>query len=60
VTNLLSSDTTVLQFQIYDYTGAVTPYLRPPQGDVDIRVAAIAKHVFGMQVVMWNQDALDW
>lgn len=45
---------------IYDYSGYVPLYLRPPQGDVDYRVAAIAKHVYGMQIAMWNQDELDW
>ncbi|CAO1617828.1 unnamed protein product [Sympodiomycopsis kandeliae] len=45
---------------IYDYTGYVPLYWRAPQGDVDKRVNAIAKHVFGLQHVFWTQDANDW
>jgi chitin deacetylase len=33
---------------------------RPPYGDVDNRVRAIARHVFGLTTVIWNRDALDW
>lgn len=46
---------------IYDLTGGRVPkYWRPPQGDADNRVRAIAKEVFGMTVVFWNQDTEDW
>ncbi|PWN51716.1 glycoside hydrolase/deacetylase [Violaceomyces palustris] len=45
---------------IYDYTGKVPMYFRPPEGDVDARVRAIAKEVLGLQTVMWNKDADDW
>ncbi|EPQ30263.1 uncharacterized protein PFL1_02379 [Pseudozyma flocculosa PF-1] len=45
---------------IYDLTGKVPMYFRPPEGDVDARVRAIAKEVFGLQTVMWNKDADDW
>lgn len=45
---------------IYDLTGAVPMYWRPPEGDVDARVRAIAKEVLGLQTVMWNKDADDW
>lgn len=45
---------------IYDLTGSVPMYWRPPEGDVDARVRAIATEVLGMQTVMWNKDADDW
>lgn len=45
---------------IYDYSGKIPLYLRPPQGDIDRRVMTIAREVFGVQVVMWNEDLLDW
>lgn len=46
---------------IYDLTGGRVPkYWRPPQGDADNRVRAIAKEVFGMTTVFWNQDTEDW
>lgn len=45
---------------IYDISGYVPAYWRPPEGDVDNRVRAIAKYVFGMQTVMWTHDADDW
>jgi chitin deacetylase len=45
---------------IYDISGMIPMYFRPPEGDVDARVKAIAKYVFGMQTVMWTHDADDW
>lgn len=45
---------------IYDYSGYIPMYWRPPSGDVDNRVVAIAKEVLGMQLVMWNRDTFDW
>ncbi|CDU24419.1 related to chitin deacetylase precursor [Sporisorium scitamineum] len=45
---------------IYDLTGCVPMYWRPPEGDVDARVRAIATQVLGLQTVMWNKDADDW
>lgn len=45
---------------IYDYTGYVPLYWRAPQGDIDKRVSAIAKYVFGLQHVFWTNDANDW
>lgn len=45
---------------IYDISGYIPAYWRPPEGDVDNRVRAIAKYVFGMQTVMWTHDADDW
>lgn len=35
-------------------------YWRSPQGDIDIRVSAIAKYVFGLHHVFWTNDANDW
>lgn len=45
---------------IYDLTGLIPAYFRPPEGDVDNRVRAIAKYVLGMQTVLWTHDADDW
>ncbi|RDB22526.1 Chitin deacetylase [Hypsizygus marmoreus] len=40
--------------------GRVPRYWRPPFGDSDNRVRAIAKEVFGLETVIWNQDTEDW
>ncbi|RSH91099.1 hypothetical protein EHS25_010275 [Saitozyma podzolica] len=40
--------------------GRLPLYWRPPFGDVDNRVRAIAKGVFGLETVPWNQDSADW
>ncbi|KAF8655300.1 hypothetical protein AX16_003198 [Volvariella volvacea WC 439] len=40
--------------------GRIPRYWRPPYGDSDNRVRAIAKEVFGLETVIWNQDTLDW
>ncbi|THH19768.1 hypothetical protein EW146_g1440, partial [Bondarzewia mesenterica] len=46
---------------IYNSTGGrLAAYWRPPYGDTDTRVTAIAKEVFGLTTVMWNQDTNDW
>ncbi|PPQ91816.1 hypothetical protein CVT25_000265 [Psilocybe cyanescens] len=46
---------------IHNSTGGRVPkYWRPPYGDSDTRVSAIAKEVFGLQTVVWNQDTSDW
>ncbi|KAK4684056.1 chitin deacetylase, partial [Tremellales sp. Uapishka_1] len=46
---------------ISDLNGGRLPaYWRPPYGDVDNRVRAIAKGVFGLETVVWNQDTGDW
>lgn len=46
---------------IFDLSGGRLPaFWRPPFGDVDNRVRAIAKNVFGLQTVIWNQDTNDW
>ena len=42
---------------IHNSTGGRLPkYWRPPYGDADNRVVAIAKEVFGLYTVMWNQE----
>ena len=42
---------------IHDSTGGRLPkYWRPPYGDSDNRVRAIAKEVFGLTTVIWNQE----
>ena len=42
---------------IYDSTGGKLPsYWRPPYGDIDTRVTAIGKYVFGMTAIIWNQE----
>lgn len=35
--------------------GRIPKFWRPPFGDVDNRVRAIAKGVFGLETVVWNQ-----
>jgi hypothetical protein len=41
---------------IYDNTNGLIPLIwRPPYGDVDNRVRAIAREVFGLTTVIWNQ-----
>ncbi|KAL0064023.1 hypothetical protein AAF712_009091 [Marasmius tenuissimus] len=45
---------------IVDSTGRVPRIWRPPYGDSDVRVRAIAKEVFGLETVMWNRDSEDW
>lgn len=46
---------------ISDLNGGRVPlYWRPPYGDVDNRVRAIAKGVFGLETVLWNHDTGDW
>jgi len=46
---------------IYNSTGGRVPrYWRPPYGDTDKRVSAIASEVFGLETVVWNSDSSDW
>ncbi|TFK75908.1 glycoside hydrolase/deacetylase [Pluteus cervinus] len=46
---------------IHNSTGGRVPrFWRPPYGDSDNRVRAIAAEVFGLQTVVWNQDTNDW
>ncbi|CAO1615904.1 unnamed protein product [Jaminaea pallidilutea] len=45
---------------IYDRTGRIPNLWRPPQGDVDNRVRAIAYDVLGLRTVLWQADANDW
>ncbi|KAF7333716.1 Chitin deacetylase [Mycena venus] len=46
---------------IYLSTGGRVPrFWRPPTGDADNRIRAIAKYVFGLEMVVWNQDTEDW
>ncbi|KAI9000987.1 hypothetical protein BD414DRAFT_473280 [Trametes punicea] len=46
---------------IHNSTGGRLPkYWRPPYGDADNRVRAIAKEVFGLTTIVWNQDTEDW
>ncbi|KAF7336166.1 Carbohydrate esterase family 4 protein [Mycena venus] len=46
---------------IHNSTGGRVPkFWRPPYGDSDTRVTAIAKEVFGLTTVIWNQDTSDW
>ena len=42
---------------IHDSTGGRVPrYWRPPYGDSDNRIRAIAKSVFGLTQIDWNQE----
>ena len=46
---------------IHDSTGGRVPaFWRPPYGDSDNRVRAIAKEIFGLTTVIWNYDSDDW
>ncbi|KAI8986457.1 hypothetical protein BDB01DRAFT_849511 [Pilobolus umbonatus] len=44
---------------IKEATGVTTRCWRPPQGDVDDRVRAIAWQM-GLYTVLWNRDSQDW
>ena len=44
---------------IYNSTGGrLARYWRPPYGDTDLRVTAIAKEVFGLTTVIWNRECV--
>ncbi|KAJ6562550.1 hypothetical protein B0H19DRAFT_99534 [Mycena capillaripes] len=46
---------------IHNSTGGRVPkFWRPPYGDSDKRVTAIAREVFGLTTIIWNQDTADW
>ncbi|GAA6030049.1 hypothetical protein JCM8097_009230 [Rhodosporidiobolus ruineniae] len=45
---------------IYDLSGFVPAFWRPPYGDADNRVRAIAEEVFGLTLVGWGEDSNDW
>ncbi|KAJ7119106.1 glycoside hydrolase/deacetylase [Mycena epipterygia] len=46
---------------IHNSTGGRIPkFWRPPYGDSDVRTTAIAKEVFGLTTIIWNQDTADW
>ncbi|KZV74255.1 carbohydrate esterase family 4 protein [Peniophora sp. CONT] len=46
---------------IHDSSGGRVPrFWRPPYGDTDARVTAIASAVFGLTTVIWNHDSDDW
>jgi chitin deacetylase len=36
--------------------GRIARFWRPPFGDTDARVSAIAKEVFGLTTVIWNRE----
>ncbi|KAF9462650.1 hypothetical protein BDZ94DRAFT_1309542 [Collybia nuda] len=40
--------------------GRIPRFWRPPYGDSDNRVRAIAKEIFGLETILWNQDTRDW
>ncbi|KZP33025.1 carbohydrate esterase family 4 protein [Athelia psychrophila] len=46
---------------IHNSTGGRLPaFWRPPYGDTDMRVHAIAKVLFGLTGILWNHDTNDW
>ncbi|BGP37173.1 hypothetical protein JCM10450v2_001079 [Rhodotorula kratochvilovae] len=46
---------------IFDHShGLIPKFWRPPYGDADDRVRAIATEVFGLTLVGWNRDSNDW
>jgi peptidoglycan/xylan/chitin deacetylase (PgdA/CDA1 family) len=44
---------------IKEATGVTTRCWRPPYGDVDDRVRAIA-HQMGLSTIIWDSDSFDW
>lgn len=44
---------------IKEATGVTTRCWRPPFGDTDDRVRAIA-HQMGLSTILWNSDSFDW
>jgi peptidoglycan/xylan/chitin deacetylase (PgdA/CDA1 family) len=44
---------------IKEAAGVTTRCWRPPYGDVDDRVRAIA-HQMGLSTIIWNSDSFDW
>ncbi|KAF7731957.1 hypothetical protein EC973_007062 [Apophysomyces ossiformis] len=44
---------------IKEATGVTSRCWRPPYGDVDDRVRAIA-HQMGLRTILWNKDSQDW
>jgi chitin deacetylase len=59
---LLSNEDVLLQLGwsmqlIHDSTGGRLPrFWRPPTGDADARVIAIAQEVYGLQTIFWNHE----
>ncbi|EGG05796.1 family 4 carbohydrate esterase [Melampsora larici-populina 98AG31] len=45
---------------IRDKVGLIPAFWRPPYGDIDNRVRAIASHVFNLTTVIWSDDVNDW
>ncbi|GAA6030047.1 hypothetical protein JCM8097_009229 [Rhodosporidiobolus ruineniae] len=45
---------------IYDLSGFAPAWWRPPYGDTDDRVRAIAEQVFGLKLASWDRDSSDW
>ncbi|GAA5973755.1 hypothetical protein JCM11641_005118 [Rhodosporidiobolus odoratus] len=45
---------------IYDWSGFAPKWWRPPYGDTDDRVRAIATEVFGLTLAGWDVDSFDW
>lgn len=44
---------------IHDSTGGRLPrYWRPPFGDIDNRVRAIAQELFGLTAILWNHECV--
>jgi chitin deacetylase len=42
---------------IHNSTGGRLPkFWRPPYGDTDVRVKAIAQEIFGLTTILWNQE----
>jgi peptidoglycan/xylan/chitin deacetylase (PgdA/CDA1 family) len=46
---------------IHNSTGGRLPkFWRPPYGDTDVRVKAIAHEIFGMTTILWNQECVSF
>ncbi|GHJ89875.1 hypothetical protein NliqN6_6277 [Naganishia liquefaciens] len=45
---------------VFDASGVVPAFWRPPYGDLDNRIRFIAESVFNLITVTWNRDSRDW
>jgi peptidoglycan/xylan/chitin deacetylase (PgdA/CDA1 family) len=42
------------------YTGKKPTSIRPPYGSLNVKVEAVLKNLYGMNVIMWSVDPEDW
>ncbi|KAJ3191504.1 chitin deacetylase [Irineochytrium annulatum] len=58
-TDEIISETLFTAMAIYNVTGVVPRYWRPPKGDIDDRVRGIMSSL-GLRIAMWNIDSKDY